>query len=123
MLQLVNKDQSRKLRELGFNLKVRDLYVLKTRLILLADHMEVDENWNKFSYTISRPSVAEALQWLRLKFKCKCEVIIPDWNDNLYAGQFKYENENIILTRTYSDRYSAEIELLSVVLGRLIKLA
>lgn len=121
MLQLVSKEQAKKLRKLGFNLKVRDLYVIKTIKIYLADRMEVEENWNKFNYTLSRPTVVEALQWIRVKYPCKCEIVIPDWDANNYAGQFRCLNEKIIMTRVFSDRYKAESELLNTVLHRITK--
>lgn len=117
MLQLVNKNQARRLKLLGFNLRVKDLYVIEHARLYMSERMDIDENWNKYDYTLSRPAVAEALQWMREVFDCKCEIIIPDWEEDDYRGGYCFpEMDQPFLSRVFTDRDKAESELLTRIL-------
>lgn len=83
----------------------------------MTETMEIGENWNKFDDTLSRPSIALSLEWMRQTFYCKCEVEIADWKKGTYIGRYYFEDmEEAVTTKAYQDRYRAESYLLSAVI-------
>ncbi|MCD7973115.1 MAG: hypothetical protein LUG18_10715 [Candidatus Azobacteroides sp.] len=117
-LQLVNRLQATRLRKLGFDWKVKDIFIPATRRLMLEETMYEEEDWNRYDYTLSRPSIALSLEYMRLNYSCKYELIITDWKNITYKGGFMFRDmEEPIYTKTYKSRNRAESELLSRILS------
>ncbi|MCC8133650.1 MAG: hypothetical protein LIP06_08430 [Tannerellaceae bacterium] len=122
-LQLVTKRQANRLRRIGFNWKVKDIFILHTARVMFPDTMEIEDNWNQYEETLSRPSIPLALQWARETFHCKCEVTIMDWETDAYAGMLLFPDmQEPVSTRVFEERAWAENELLSKVIEYIISL-
>ena len=120
LLQLTNNAQARKLKKLGFDVPVRDLYIIEKTRISVPEKMEIDYNWNHYSYTVSRPTIAEALEWVRRKYDCICEVIMVDSETTKYSGLFQFPETPVVYIRQFTVRSRAESELLTKIIESLI---
>ncbi len=120
-LQLTTRRQAERLKKLGFEVPVNDVFIYDGGRYRFPDKMDTEENWNRYDDTISRPSVALALQWLRVTLYCICEVGLVSWEKESYYGIFKlpYMKEPVT-THTASQRDRAEILLLDKIIGHLI---
>ncbi len=120
-LQLTTRRQAERLKKLGFEVPVNDIFVYDSGRYRFPDKMEVEQNWNSYDDTISRPSVTLALQWLRVTLYCKCEVVIHKWEKESYYGIFKFPHmTEPVHTHTAAQRDRAEILLLDKIIEHLI---
>ncbi len=120
-LQLTTRRQAERLKKLGFEVPVNDVFIYDGGRYRFPDKMDTEENWNRYDDTISRPSVALALQWLRVTLYCICEVGLVSWEKESYYGIFKLPHmKEPVTTHTASRRDRAEILLLDKIIGHLI---
>lgn len=120
-LKSVNTTQARGLKKLGFNNPVRKLFIIDESRKNTEDELEIPENWNAYDGYLSKPSVVFALEWLRTFYGCNYEVVITDWEKEIYSGRFITKGlTDPQSIKEFSDRNDAESELLSCIIKRLL---
>lgn len=86
-LQLVNFEQAKKLKEMGFDYPCRAEYILRTNWKTLKEYSEIHDqrtnskNHNAGERGISAPEIALVFQWLRNEKGVEIEIR-PDFDMN-----------------------------------------
>jgi hypothetical protein len=118
-LQLVNKEQAKKLREAGFNWDTYNYNYSAENI----DHLETSNylaNWNSGKLFISVPTVALALQWFRVVKGIQNGVIFfESKNRILYYG--KYQNTGLGITEKVTQSFDAYPPTESALLDELLE--
>ncbi len=120
-LPLVSRRQAFRLRGLGFDWPVKDIFIPHSKRIFFTDDMFRAENWNRYEEIISRPSVALALYWLREVWQAQYAVEIEDWQLDRYKGYFRFPDmREPAGTRIFKSRDKTEGELLDRMIAHLL---
>lgn len=111
---IVTFEQAKALKELGYEKRVIVSYNCKTRN--LQNHVDVNANSLDDTY-YSAPTVAEALQFIRDKYKVYCTVDVDYFDGFYYTGKY-YNMDKIEFKHLNSfDEYpEAESALLTEVI-------
>lgn len=89
-LALVTFDQAKKLKDLGFDVGVHNLYHFPAELEKSNNYTHAKGNWNLYREYLSAPTVALALMWLRKEFGLNLTIQCNEHSDIPHSGNSFY---------------------------------